>query len=157
MKSGLEKHPWSVALILPCELGLLHWPHTFLSMWFDPLLSFMTIITNGDYKLKNISYVKTTMQSLPFWFWAKRQIFPFARASENKEQMISCVQSNQKNIKSLTKKFVEIVEKVHEVFGKIVQEIVGDTYAQEIQITWEYPLQQMRPRQDRYKLCRIRD
>ena len=39
------------------------------------------------------------------------------------------------------KKFVEIVEKVHEVFGKIVQEIVGDKYAQEIQITWEHPLQ----------------
>ena len=60
-------------------------------------------------------------------------------------------------MKSSTKKFVEIVEKVHEVFGKIVQEIVGDTYAQEIQITWEHSLQQMRPRQDRYKLCRIRD
>ena len=44
--------------------------------------------------------------------------------------MISWVQSNQKNMKSLTKKFVEIVEKVHEVFGKIVQEIVGDKYAQ---------------------------
>ena len=70
--------------------------------------------------------------------------------------MISCVQSNQKNIKSLTKKFVEIVKKVHEVFGKIVQEIVGDTYAEEIQITWEHPLQQMRPWQDRYKLCGIR-
>ena len=55
--------------------------------------------------------------------------------------MISWVQSNQKNMKSLTKKVVEIVEKVHEVFGKIVQEIVGDKYAQEIQITWEHPLQ----------------
>ena len=87
------------------------WPHTFLSMWFDPLLSFMTIITNGDYKLKNISNVRTTMQCLPFWFWAKRQIFPFARASENNQQMISRVQSVQKNMKSLTKKFVDIVEK----------------------------------------------